>query len=68
MFGLFLVVLGSALARGIDPGSCGCFGIGMTLSIHKTLALDITLLILSLLVAAVHTPCTPFSTDSWINK
>jgi uncharacterized membrane protein YphA (DoxX/SURF4 family) len=65
MFVIFLAILGSALARHIDPGSCGCFGIGITLSIQKGLAFDSGLFVLSLLLSVLSSPPLPLSADRW---
>jgi uncharacterized membrane protein YphA (DoxX/SURF4 family) len=67
MFGVFLTVLVSAMLRGIDPGSCGCFGIGLTMSIHKTAAMDSVLLILSFLLFRLARKTLPASIDHWIH-
>jgi uncharacterized membrane protein YphA (DoxX/SURF4 family) len=68
LFCVFLIVLGSAIARGINPGSCGCFGAGLSFSIHQTALLDSVLLVASLIVS-FFTPLSPrFSADRWINS
>ena len=68
MFGVFLTVLVSALARGIDPGSCGCFGLGLSLSLGGSIALDSALLVMSFLLIYLAKKPLPFSTDAWIAK
>jgi uncharacterized membrane protein YphA (DoxX/SURF4 family) len=68
LFGIFLGVLVSAIARGIDPGSCGCFGIGINLSVHQTAALDAILLVLSFLTARFSGDTPAFSVDRWIQR
>ena len=47
LFAVFMIVLGSALLRGIDLASCGCFGAD-TLSPRYTIVMDAVLLALSL--------------------
>ncbi len=64
-FGIFLIVLGSAMARGLDLGSCGCFGAGIQLSPQKTALIDAILLILSLLLAYLAKGPSLFSVDAW---
>lgn len=66
-FGLFLIVLGSALARGLDLGSCGCFGTGIQLAPQKVALIDALLLILSGLLVYVSKTPTVFSVDAWID-
>jgi len=66
LFAVFLTVLISALARGIDPGSCGCFGMGISLGIRKMAALDATLLILSIISIIKYKSTLHFSADYWI--
>jgi len=68
MFTIFLLVLGSALVRGIDLTSCGCFGVGLTLAPRTTLGLDLVLLVLSITLTRVNSPASPLSADSWINR
>jgi hypothetical protein len=68
MFLVFLTVLGSAMLRRIDPGSCGCFGIGTSLSIHQTAFLDTGLLALSILLFILSRTPLFLSTDAWIQK
>jgi len=68
MFAVFLAVLGSAALRGINPGACGCFGLGMSMSPHKMLAIDTVLWTLSLLLAILNKKPTPYSADSWIES
>jgi uncharacterized membrane protein YphA (DoxX/SURF4 family) len=68
MFLIFLTVLASALVRGINPGSCGCFGAGLSLSLHKGIALDTILLVFSLLLARIANSPLRWSADAWINN
>jgi hypothetical protein len=60
LFAIFLIVLGSALLRGLDLTSCGCFGAD-SLSPRHTLFLDVLLLSLSLATfrfARLPPPCS----------
>jgi uncharacterized membrane protein YphA (DoxX/SURF4 family) len=68
LFAVFLTVLLSAIARGIDPGSCGCFGMGISLGIHKMAALDATLFILSIISIIQSKSTQPLSLDDWIKR
>jgi uncharacterized membrane protein YphA (DoxX/SURF4 family) len=68
MFVIFLTVLISAVLRGIDPGSCGCFGAGLALSPRQAMGIDAVLLLLSLVLAYLAKDPTPFSADSWIER
>ncbi len=62
LFTIFLSVLGSALLRGIDLASCGCFGADM-LSPHRTLAMDTVLFVLSLTTHKLNRYPTRWSLD-----
>jgi hypothetical protein len=53
------------MVRSIDPGSCGCFGIGISLSIRQTAGLDAFLLVVSLAVAVLSKEGSPYSLDQW---
>jgi len=68
MFLIFLAVLSSAIIRGIDPGSCGCFGLGLKFSLQKTLAMDSILLIISLLLCVWSGRTPVLSVDNWAEK
>ncbi len=68
MFCIFLAVLLSAMLRGLHPGSCGCFGVGLSLSLHKAIALDTLFLLLSLLLTVFAIIPLPASADAWINR
>ena len=62
LFGLFLITLASAVFRGIDLASCGCFGAG-SLSPRVTLLLDSLLLGLSLTTYRLSKYLPPWSFD-----
>jgi uncharacterized membrane protein YphA (DoxX/SURF4 family) len=68
MFAIFSAVLGTTLARGIDPGSCGCFGISTRLSVHQTFGLDLLLLCLALALTFTARKPSPYSADNWIRS
>jgi uncharacterized membrane protein YphA (DoxX/SURF4 family) len=66
MFLIFLTVLITSILRNIDPGSCGCFGAGITLSIRQTAFLDAGLLLSCIALTVLAKRPIPLSTDSWI--
>ena len=68
LFAVFLTVLLSAIVRGIDPGSCGCFGMGISLGIHKMAVLDAILLILSIRSIIQSESPHSLSADHWIQR
>jgi uncharacterized membrane protein YphA (DoxX/SURF4 family) len=68
MFGLFLLVVVSALARHMDPGSCGCFGLGMSFKIQTMAILDSGLLAASLLLTYLSKIAPGISVDAWASK
>jgi uncharacterized membrane protein YphA (DoxX/SURF4 family) len=67
MFVMFIAILGSALARHIDPGSCGCFGFGLSLSVQKGIFLDLGFCLLSALLMYLSRTTSPWSADRWID-
>lgn len=67
-FAVFIGVLGSAILRGIDPGSCGCFGTMLTFSTRQAVSLDAVLLFLSLWTTMSTQFPPPLSIDAWIDK
>ena len=67
MFAGFIVMIGSALARGIDLHSCGCFGPAMEMNPRVTLLVDGTLLIGCLFLTWVsRNALDQWSMDAWI--
>lgn len=68
LYATFVGTLASTLARGIDLSSCGCFGIGLTVSPSHTLILDAFLLILSAGLIAPSREPLPLSVDAWIQR
>ncbi len=64
LFAMFLIVLGSAFARGIDLTSCGCFGTAIMLDPKVTVSMDAVLLIATGLLHRLGP--TPLSLDSWV--
>jgi uncharacterized membrane protein YphA (DoxX/SURF4 family) len=66
MFLIFVLVLASAKLRGIDPGSCGCFGMFLTLTIGQTLSLDTLFLALASTLTVLAKQPSPYSADRWI--
>lgn len=66
LFSVFLVALSSALLRGIDLVSCGCFGAD-SLSPQTTLVMDLTLLILSIVLYKIHQFPQPLTLDDFLS-
>jgi len=62
LFVLFLGVVGSALARGIDLSSCGCFGTDL-FSPRHTLIMDAGLLLISLALVVLKPRKHPLALD-----
>jgi putative oxidoreductase len=62
LFSLFLITLSSALLRGIDLASCGCFGAD-TLSPRYTIVMDAVLLALSVFTYRQTKIPPPYSLD-----
>ncbi len=62
LFGVFILALSSSFLRGIDIGSCGCFGVGST-SPKTTLVLDTVLFITSLLTFRLSKTPGAYSLD-----
>lgn len=66
LFTAFVLVLGSALLRGIDLTTCGCFG-SDTLSPRYTILMDIVLLALSLMSAKINRFTPSWSLDKTLS-
>lgn len=66
LFALFLIALSSALLRGIDLVSCGCFGAD-TLSPKITLLMDSVLLTLSIVLYRIHGFPQPMTLDDFLS-
>lgn len=64
LFGLFLITLSSALLRGIDLVSCGCFGAD-SMSPKTTLGMDAVLLVLCLCLERIHRFPQPLTLDDF---
>jgi uncharacterized membrane protein YphA (DoxX/SURF4 family) len=62
LFVLFLAVVASALLRGIDLASCGCFG-GEAFSPHYTILIDCVLLVFSILLVRLKPAQQRFALD-----
>jgi uncharacterized membrane protein YphA (DoxX/SURF4 family) len=65
LFSVFLIALGSTLARGMDLASCGCFG-AETLRPKQTIGVDILLLGLSVMIVMLSRAPRPGTVDRWI--
>lgn len=63
LFSVFIVALGSVLARGVELPDCGCFGFGVHLKPSQTIVLDLFVLGCAALVA--RSPRAPLSLDNW---
>ncbi len=68
LFGIFVVVLGQALLRGLPLESCGCFGAGLHLKPQTVLILDSLSLIITFLLLRNPASTQRFSLDSYFNK
>ena len=66
LFGLFVIVLLSALLRGLDIGSCGCFGAGLSLAPRTTVGIDSLLLAMTFVIPRAG--AIPLSLDNWIRR
>ena len=66
LFGVFLLGLGSVLARGLNLPSCGCFGESVHLTTGQALGMDAALL--ALCVLAWRTAPSPLSLDAWSSR
>lgn len=64
IFGSFLGVLISALIRGLDPASCGCFGSGINLTVPQVLLIDSALFFVC--VFLWKKPSRTYSLDQWL--
>jgi uncharacterized membrane protein YphA (DoxX/SURF4 family) len=67
LFTMFFGVLGSAIARGIDLSSCGCFG-SETMSPRQTIGMDAILLAFSIGLIRLSAQPRPYSLDNWFRK
>lgn len=66
LFGMFLIALSSALLRGIDLVSCGCFGAD-SLSPKTTLGMDFGFLVLSLILYKMQQFPQPMTLDDFLS-
>ncbi|OGR87428.1 MAG: hypothetical protein A3J74_00060 [Elusimicrobia bacterium RIFCSPHIGHO2_02_FULL_57_9] len=66
LFLMFIIALGSALARGFQLPNCGCFGAGWHPSMSTTILMDTGLLLLCAL--AYVKKDSPLSLDHWCEK
>lgn len=67
LFTAFLILLASAIARGIDLSSCGCFGAD-ALNPRQTIWMDAILLVLSASLVILAKQDRPFSLDRWLRR
>lgn len=66
LFGIFILALGSTKLRGITLEDCGCFGKGIHLAPHWTMALDSVLIGLS--YWAWTRPTAGAWLDAWVER
>jgi len=67
LFIVFLTAVGSALARGLDLSSCGCFGADAMAPKH-TLILDSVLAFLTIMLLAFPERRPLFALDTFLSK
>jgi uncharacterized membrane protein YphA (DoxX/SURF4 family) len=65
LFGVFVVVVGQALIRGLSLASCGCFGEWIHLTLQSVIIIDSASLLLTLLLLYNISQTRKFSLDSY---
>ena len=68
LFGVFVVVVGQALIRGLPLESCGCFGEWVHLKLQTIIIADSVSLLLTLLLLRNISQTRKFSLDSYFDK
>ena len=68
LFGIFVVVVGQALIRGLPLESCGCFGGWVHLKPQTIIIMDSASLLLSLLLLRNISQTKKFSLDSYFDR
>ena len=68
LFGVFVVVVGQALVRGLPIESCGCFGEWIHLKLQTIIVMDSVSLLLTLLLLRNISQTRKFSLDSYFDK
>ena len=68
LFGVFVVVVGQALIRGLSLASCGCFGEWIHLKLQTIIVMDSVSLLLTLLLLHNISQTRKFSLDSYFDK
>ena len=68
LFGVFVVVVGQALIRGLPLESCGCFGEWIHLKLQTIIIMDSAGLLLTLLLLRNISQTRKFSLDSYFDK
>jgi uncharacterized membrane protein YphA (DoxX/SURF4 family) len=68
LFGVFVVVVGQALIRGLPLESCGCFGEWIHLKLQTIIVMDSVSLLLTLLLLRNISQTRKFSLDSYFDK
>ena len=68
LFGIFVVVVGQALIRGLPLESCGCFGEWIHLKPQTVIIMDSVSLLLTLLLLRNLSYVKKFSLDSYFDQ
>jgi len=68
LFGIFVVVVGQALIRGLPLESCGCFGDWIHLKTQTVIIMDSTSLLLTSLLLRNIAQTRKFSLDAYFDK
>jgi uncharacterized membrane protein YphA (DoxX/SURF4 family) len=68
LFGIFVVVVGQALIRGLSLENCGCFGEWIHLKPQTVIIMDSTSLLLTSLLLRKISHSRKFSLDSYFDK
>ena len=68
LFGIFVVVVGQALIRGLSLENCGCFGEWIHLKPQTVIILDSTSLLVTSLLLRNVTLTRKFSLDSYFDR
>jgi uncharacterized membrane protein YphA (DoxX/SURF4 family) len=68
LFGIFVVVVGQALIRGLPLENCGCFGEWIHLKPQTVIIMDSACLLLTMLLLRNISQSGKFSLDSYFEK
>ncbi len=67
LFGIFVVVVGQALIRGLPLENCGCFGSWLHLNLKTVIVIDSACLVLVLLLLRNSLKAQKFSLDHYFD-